>query len=324
VISVGNLVAGGTGKTPFTALVARVLRDAGFRPAVVSRGYGGRRKVDPLIVADEGGPVADVTALQAGDEPVMLGHLLEGIPVVVSRRRSDGASLAISRFGARCVVLDDGFQHLALERNLDLVLLDGEEPLGNGSLLPAGLLRESPSALARADVIVFSGGLGPRDAGGSEARGIVERWIRPDTPVFHLWSEPALIVEGSGGTPRPVGWLRGHSVVAFAGIARPERFRLNLESLGARILSFVAFPDHHPIRETEARRVLAEVKSHGPDLLITTEKDMARVEGTPQGARLRQEGLAALRVEAFLRQEDRAPFREILFAAAGGGGRNAR
>jgi tetraacyldisaccharide 4'-kinase len=227
VISVGNIVAGGTGKTPVVALVARLLKKAGLSPAILSRGYGGRRNEDPLVVSDGSGSGPATTSAMAGDEPLMLARLLPDVPIVVARRRIEGARLAASRLGARCLVLDDGFQHIALKRNLDIVLLDAMSPLDDGRLLPAGMLREPPSALARAGALAFTGRRGS-DAeavslsGGMAAdvradRARVAVWAPAGTPLFQIDLEPTVIVSArepvAGVTTAPesltASWLAG-------------------------------------------------------------------------------------------------------------------
>ncbi len=310
VISIGNIAVGGTGKTPLVAMAARLLKEAGLRPAIVSRGYGGRRSVDPLVVSGDSGADLGVTAASAGDEPVMLGRCLPGVPVIVARRRSEGAALAIARFGAGCVLLDDGFQHLSLHRDLDVVLLDERHPLGTGRLLPAGVLREPPAALERADAIVLSG------EGGDPAktRERLAAHVRPGTPYFGFRTEPTLILR-DGVEPQPAGSIAGRRVVAFAGIARPERLRASLEALGARVVEFLPFPDHHVFGQGDLRRILGAAKRGSPELLVTTEKDLVRIEASA-AAFLREAGLAALRVEGVLFGNERAPFREMLVTAA--------
>ncbi|HKY32708.1 MAG TPA: tetraacyldisaccharide 4'-kinase, partial [Candidatus Polarisedimenticolia bacterium] len=135
VISIGNLTAGGSGKSPMAAWAASAMARRGLRPAVVSRGYGGSYAGRAAVVSAGDGPLLDAAA--AGDEPVMLARRLPGVPVIVARRRRDGAALACARFASRCIILDDGFQHRALARDLDIVMIDADDPFGNGRLLPA-------------------------------------------------------------------------------------------------------------------------------------------------------------------------------------------
>ena len=338
VLSVGNIVAGGTGKTPVTALVARLLHEAGLRPAIVSRGYLGRRDDDPLVVSDAAAMNGKATAASAGDEPMMLARLLPGVPVVVARRRSEGARLAVSRLGARVLVLDDGFQHLALRRDLDLVLLDAESPFDNGRLLPAGLLREPPAALGRATAIAATGllndqesaamssavGMGPASPPLSE---VVSRWAKPGTPLFHIAIEPTFVVSGRDPDPRsPKGiadltdssWFEGMHVVAFAGIARPHRLTKDLRRLGAEVVSFEPYPDHHVYTAGEIRHLLSKVRDIAPDAFVTTEKDLERLRGTPFLEQLIEKGLLALRVEATLAAREMSAFRNLILGAARG------
>ncbi len=312
VISVGNLAAGGTGKTPVAALVAGWLRDAGWRPAIVSRGYGGRRRADPLVVSDGISANPGAAAAVAGDEPVMLARLLPDVAVVVARRRAEGARLAVSRLGARCLVLDDGFQHLALLRDLDLVLLDAGASLDAARLLPAGILRERPSALSRANAIVLTGNAAA--PGGLE--GALARWARPGTPIFHVGFRPTYLLDGAGGGARSASWLSGKRVVAFAGIARPGRLAESLQSLGAEVVSFLPHPDHHPYTAHDIARIVIQAKRDRPDALVTTEKDLARLEGTPLMAAVASAGVAALRVEAVPEASEEAALRDLVLAAA--------
>lgn len=337
VISVGNLVAGGTGKTPVVALAARILDEAGMRPAVVSRGYGGRRRQDPLVVAEAGSPPPLASALEAGDEPVMLARMLEGVPIVVARRRVEGARLAVERLGARTLILDDGFQHRALRRDLDLVLLDAESPFDNGRLLPAGMLREPPAALARAGAVAFTFAYGSQTSSAPGSAGLtcatlaeeaeVARWIRPGTPVLRFRLEPTLLVSARdvdpGVRPGPetltAAWLAGMRIVAFTGIARPQRLVADLRRLGGEVVYFAPFPDHHVFTPSEVREILAAVRRLEPEVVLTTEKDVARLKSVPHGAALIEEGVVALRVEAVPEDGGAGTFRRLLLEAAGAG-----
>lgn len=348
VISIGNLVAGGTGKTPFTALSSRILQDAGCRPVIVSRGYRGRRREDPLVVSGGEGLLRGVTAAEAGDEPVMLAMRSPDIPVVVARRRAEGARLAVTRFAAGCIVLDDGFQHLGLRRDLDLVLLDAEHPLDNGRLLPSGMLREPPSALGRAGALVFTrqrgsdAGAGAGDAasvsngGSAPSRALsggetFDGWVRAGTPRFHATMEPTRILDakeiGPGDSPdrepRTASWLAGKRVLAFAGIARPRRFAQDIGRLGGEVVAFLGYDDHHVYSRRDAAEILDQVKKLKPDLLITTEKDVARLEGSPEAAPLFGGGLLFLRVEPRLPEAEDRAFRDLLAGAARGERRTA-
>ncbi|MCG6893867.1 MAG: tetraacyldisaccharide 4'-kinase [Desulfobacteraceae bacterium] len=280
VISVGNLTVGGTGKTPMTTYLARTLQHLGYRPAVVSRGYGGRRRHGTAVAGDGRRPL--LTADQVGDEPCMMANSLTGIPVVVGRNRYDAGLLALRTFAVNILVLDDAFQHLSLERDLDIVMLNQQRPLGNGHLLPRGTLREPATGLRRADAVVFT-----RD--GSESRRSVGALLSENTARFDARRHPEVyerVCHGAarnpmtlpnGLLPRPTSWLSGRRVAAFSGIADNKRFSDSLLSLGCEILSFRGFPDHHRYETEELHGIAATASAVSADLVVTTEKDYARI-----------------------------------------------
>lgn len=257
VISVGNLTAGGTGKTPMVdALVKRLLK-RGVPCAIVSRGYGGsfRGEVGQVNPADGQFMSAD----ECGDEPFLLARRNPGVPVFVSRRRALGVAAA-ERGGARVIVLDDGFQHRVVHRDLDVVLLDSRKPFGNGRLLPAGPLREPLSALRRCHLVVMTR---------SEAVGTVA--LPLSVPVMHSRHAVAgQLVALDGGC---VGWddLKGKKCLAFAGIARPDEFFKTLAARGVNLCGTMSLSDHQEY-DAELLNRLGDA-CHSCDVLLTTEKD---------------------------------------------------
>lgn len=263
VISVGNLAVGGVGKTPFVMLLVDRLNTRGLQVAVLTRGYG-RRDERALVVVTEG-----VTAEVAGDEPILIARKT-GADVVVCADRVRGANMAIAR-GADVLLLDDGFQHLRLQRDLDVVLLDRAQPFG--ALLPHGRLRERPAALERADLLVLVGE-------GEAPAGL------PDLPTIAV-STRAISVERCGRREPPES-LAGRSVALLSGIGRPARFARTVEQLGAKVSFHQALGDHQPIDDVtlEAFRRRAQA-----ELMLTTEKDAARL-----GAR-RPADLAVLEID---------------------------
>jgi tetraacyldisaccharide 4'-kinase len=249
VVCVGNLVAGGAGKTPVVEDVARRLRAAhGLDAMVLSRGHGGR-EAGPLRVDP-----ARHDAAAVGDEPLMLARA--GLPVWVARDRAEGGRAAVVD-GAGAVIMDDGFQNPALVQDLALVVVDGARGFGNGRLIPAGPLREPvPVGLARADAVVVMG----RDV----AR--VARRVPPAVPVLGARIEPG---------PRVRSWA-GQPVVAFAGIGDPDKvFRL-LRDVGCRVVAVHPFADHHPYQAADIQPILDEAFALGA-LPVTTAKDAARL-----------------------------------------------
>jgi tetraacyldisaccharide 4'-kinase len=302
VISVGNLTVGGTGKTPLVACLARWLLAEGSRPAIVSRGYGGRAGRGPLVVSIGSGPLCPPEA--CGDEPFLLARALDGVAVVVGSDRWAAARCAATR-GANVVLLDDGFQHRRLARELDVVLLDAAAPLGSGRLLPAGPLREPPSALARADVVIAT-----RTPRGATLEAL-EQLVRRHNPRAPLLGADHRIVGFVDVDGRPV--VAPRSAVAFCGIGNPQRFRDDLLQHGIELLAFRAYPDHHPYAERELAE-LAELAERDGAFLVTTEKDLARRTLRPRGPTR----LVACRIEARLHDPERlhALVRQALGRAA--------
>ncbi|TWA66095.1 lipid-A-disaccharide kinase [Azospirillum baldaniorum] len=247
VLCVGNLVAGGAGKTPVCIAVAEALSARGIAPAFLTRGHGGRER-GPLAV-DLG--IHDSAAV--GDEALLLAA--HG-PCWVARDRAAGARAAIAA-GASVLVMDDGFQNPGLAKDFSLIVVDGAVGFGNGHLIPAGPLREPVAhGLARAGAVVV---LGEDPAG-------VERRVAGALPVLHARLEP--VDEARA--------LAGRTVLAFAGIGRPAKFFATLEALGARVVERVAFADHHPYRPEEVMALIDRANALGA-LPVTTVKDAVRL-----------------------------------------------
>lgn len=245
VLCVGNLVAGGAGKTPVAIDLARRLAARGRHPHLLSRGYGGTL-AGPAAVAPSRHSAAEV-----GDEPLLLA---EAAPTWIARDRAAGARAAIEA-GADLLVMDDGFQNPSLAKDLSLVVVDAGYGFGNGRVLPAGPMREpAASGLARADAVVL--------LGEDEANVLAQL---EGAPVLRARLEP---LNGAR--------LAGQRVVAFAGIARPVKFFATLDRLGARLVARRGFPDHHPYRDDELERLAAEAAAQRA-LLVTTTKDAARL-----------------------------------------------
>lgn len=259
VISIGNLAVGGTGKTPTVDWVARYCQGRGRRVAVVSRGYGGRGAGDVAVVSD--GRQLLLSPEVAGDEPVLLARRNPQLIVVVAPRRAQGVRTAIAELGADLIILDDGFQHLAVRRDLDIVLLDAKHPLGNGRVMPAGLLREFPEALVRGDLFILT----RADAASSPT----------ELPGPVLTSRHCLAdrVTALDGQSFPLDSLHGVRLVAFAGIAAPEAFFNDLRDKGLTLSETLAFPDHVTYNRAEINRITAA----GGEVLLTTEKDAVKL-----------------------------------------------
>jgi tetraacyldisaccharide 4'-kinase len=270
VISIGNLTLGGTGKTPVVEVVAGLLQQAGIRVCVLSRGYGGSASSGITVVSD--GKRCLVPPEVAGDEPVLLAEHLAGLPVIVGKDRYAAGMYAVEHFGVDAIILDDGFQHVQLARDLDILLLDAARPFGNGRLFPRGDLRDRPAAIARADIIVLT-----RWEADTTPSLSASRLGRSGLPLFCSQHAPLDLRVLADGQILPLTALTGRRLLAFCGIGTPNHFRLTLQRLGAEIVAFVAFPDHHPYTPSEMEQLVLIAKQHRVDILITTEKDGVRL-----------------------------------------------
>ena len=282
VISVGNIMIGGTGKTPMVIMLARMLKECGWRPAVLSRGYGGKRKEEVGIVSDGRRILMDPH--EAGDEPVLIARSIPAVPVIVATDRVRAGRVAVERYGTDVLVLDDGFQHRRLARDIDIVLLDGVQPFGNGFLLPRGGLREPRSGLRRADVVILT-------AAGRSDDPVLGRYY--SGPVFTARRRPVGLVRGRAHETCTTDCLSGKRVCAFSGIAHPRSFRDTLVPLCGAITSFLPFPDHHIYTAADIDYIRKAFGDSGAEVLVTTEKD---------GMKLRRfgdffEGIYLLRIE---------------------------
>ena len=272
VLSVGNLTVGGTGKTPATCMLARWASEEGYRVTVLSRGYGGGNQNKPLVVSD--GKEILASPEKTGDEPFLLAKSLPGIPVVVSKKRYKAGLLAHDKYNCDLYILDDGFQHIGLQRDLDLVLMDALNPFGNERLLPFGPLREPVEHLNRADAFMLTRFSGEPSARESMAR-LKERF--PEKPIF--WSNhiPNSVVIPNKNEVHDADFLKGKRVVAFAGIAAPHRFRETIISLGAEPVFFKAFGDHYIFQTFDILKLITQKESLKADFILTTEKDWVRM-----------------------------------------------
>lgn len=279
VVSIGNLTVGGTGKTPAAELATLTLAALGRQPAIVSRGYR-RRSRGVQVVADTASIRLDPD--DAGDEPFLLARRLPGVPVVVGSNRHEAARVAVERFGVDAIVLDDGFQHRTLHKDLEIVMVRALRPWGNGRLLPGGPLREPLSRLARADLIVATGVEEVSDAAAVQASSA--RWA-PGVPVLAAAYVPAECWRAGRMEPVALERLAGLRLLAFAGIAAPAAFQRTLRRLGARLEDFTAFDDHHWYSGDDLARLTERAAVLDLDGLVTTEKDWVRLRALPLPAR---------------------------------------
>lgn len=275
VVSVGNLTLGGSGKTPTVELAVRTLQELGAVPAVVSRGYG-RATRGVHVVADRDGVRVDTRT--AGDEPVLLAERLPGIPVVVGENRYEAGRVAVERCGATALVLDDGFQHRTLAKDLEILVVPGRAPWGNARVFPRGMLREPLSALARAHLVVVTN---PASAEPVAAVTATVRRFNPRATVLAARYQVQDALETQSGRRLPVSELAGRRLIAFAGLGSPQGFADTLDGAAVRRVGFVEFPDHHWFTERDLSELVRDARAAGAQGLITTEKDWVRVRDLP-------------------------------------------
>ena len=280
VISIGNVTAGGTGKTPVTEIFARTLAAEGRKVAILSRGY--RRKeapwwqrlftdvISPPLVVSDGKHVL-LDSATGGDEPYMLASNLPGVAVGVDRDRVKAGRYAIKRLGCDTIILDDGFQYQKLKHSIEVVLVDSTNPFGNGNMLPRGILREPVRHLKRADIIFLTKCRGDVSAVVQEIRKynktaeIVECTHAPKS-LKDVWSREEF----------PLTWLEGKTTCTLSGIASPKGFENSLRHLGAKVVWCERYADHHSYDSSEILYALNRTADMGADALVTTEKDAVR------------------------------------------------
>jgi tetraacyldisaccharide 4'-kinase len=276
VISIGNLTVGGTGKTPLVIALAEDLSRKGFKVGVLSRGYKGRRSRDLQWVSDGHGLLADPD--QVGEEPYLIASRLKGVPVVVGKDRYRSGRSLLSRFKLDTIILDDGFQHLKLDRDINLLVIDGTLPFGfpqgEGRLLPRGTLRESPKGIKRASAVLVSR-MEQSDQWGQIVQQV--RFHHPDVPMFKVFFKPLSLINLSSEEHESLAFLKGRSVLCFSGIGHPASFRVFLERLGAKVLHEAAFEDHHRYTGRDIDSLIHTAREKGAEILVTTEKDGVKI-----------------------------------------------
>ncbi|MGW8322909.1 MAG: tetraacyldisaccharide 4'-kinase, partial [Thermodesulfobacteriota bacterium] len=290
----------------------------GFHPAILSRGYGGKGRRDARVLEVSDGLRIKADTTEAGDEPVLLARQL-AVPVVVCANRYLAGIHAWKRLRCDFFVLDDGFQHLPLKRDLDIVLIDASSPLDAARLLPCGPLREPIRHLKRADAFILTHGK-DGEGQGRTLHLLGERF--PAKPLFHGRHVPADLIVSGEDHPRDPKGLHGNRVAGFAGIAFPSRFRQTLVDLGAEVVYFRPFPDHYPFSERDLRALAEESDRAAADWLVTTEKDWVRMDRCS----FRPNHLAYLRIRMVISPNEDAFFHMIGeagsrrgFTTAGGG-----
>jgi tetraacyldisaccharide 4'-kinase len=285
VICVGNITVGGTGKTPMTMYLAQKINQSGYKTAIVSRGYRGSTESRGGIVSD--GQSICMGPEQAGDEPYMIARSLKAVPVIVGKNRYESGMLAVKKFQPDVIVLDDGFQHLRLKRDIDLVLLDSASPFGNARLLPRGILREPISSLARSSACILT----RHQTGTNEPVTSAIDLIKEHTPPGRVFTsshvpyyypikagEQFSVNRANKEDSGPeICQLTKDPVFGFSGIARNADFQNTVMKLGFNTTGFLEFSDHHRYSAHDLETIQSQAKTAGARRLVTTEKDLVRL-----------------------------------------------
>lgn len=271
VITIGNLTVGGTGKTPTVCLIARHFKASGFNTAVVCRGYRGTNTNAPMVVSDKENVL--MNSESAGDEAYMLAKKLTGIPVLAGKDRVKASKMACDLFNCEIIILDDGFQHLKLNRSMDVVLINSQNPFGNGFLLPRGILREPLNALKRADIILLT----KKDQSDSDSNKLENkiRLYNQTVPIFKSFHKPVSLKKTADNNKINPDLLIDKKISCFCSIGDPESFISMLKNMGLTLTDKIIFPDHHHYKISDYNK-LKEI-SKKTDFLITTEKDIAKI-----------------------------------------------
>lgn len=272
-ISVGNLVVGGTGKTTLTKELAKYFLKRKVNVAIITRGYKRHFTIFPktVVFKNESGKLH---WYECGDEPYMLAEELPEIPIIIDKNRVRGGRYAIENFGSQIIILDDGFSYRKLFRDVNILILNSLKPFDNGYCLPRGLLREPVSALKRADIILLS------KSDVNPNLEIVKKEIKKyniKAPIFTMTYEPLCLFSLNGGEKLPLTFLKNQKIVAVSGIGDPSYFELLLKKLGAYVVLSYRFPDHHFYSESEIKEIVQKGLENDCKIFITTYKDAVKL-----------------------------------------------
>ncbi|MEP6887496.1 MAG: tetraacyldisaccharide 4'-kinase [Nitrospirales bacterium] len=277
VVSIGNLTVGGTGKTPVTIAVTDALLAAGHRVAVLSRGYRRRSRTPRVLVSD--GRKILVGPEEAGDEPFLIAQRCPRAVVAVGSDRYELGRWVLAQCSIDCLVLDDGFQHRALYRDVDLLLVDATDEHGLRALVPAGRLREPVSAAARATALLVTRVEGSADA--QPIVSLIQQAVGYEVKPILIRFTPQGFVDAHTGTGVPLDALTGQRAVIFSGIGNAGAFRTSVLRQGIIVVDEVVFPDHHVYTMSDVTRVRARAERVGAPVLVTTEKDAVKLHTLP-------------------------------------------
>jgi tetraacyldisaccharide 4'-kinase len=281
VISVGNITLGGSGKTPMVEYIARYLKGEDYRVAVLTRGYGRTSSGPRVLNARAEAPPSAGSYHEFGDEPLMLARQLPDVPIVINADRYEGGRLAQRESGAEVLVLDDGYQHLALARDLNILLVDATDAFGGFEMPPFGRLREPLYGLRRANVVIVTRADKPFDQ--AQTGAIIRRLCGEKTPVMYFYCAITSLRHLQTGVDYETKQLAGWNSSIVCGIGNPRAFADDVLNLGINIVEESFFSDHRAFTQEDLMRVVQRSRDAGADAIVTTEKDAVRLEGLELG-----------------------------------------
>ena len=273
VVSIGNITSGGSGKTPMTIYLAKMLHDLGCRVVILSRGYRGKYERSTGIVSDGNRLLMDADS--AGDEPYLMAGKLKGVPVIVGQDRYECGILAIQKFNPQIILLDDAFQHLRLYRDVDIVLMDRSRPLGNGNVIPRGMLREPSKHLKRGHIFVFTRATQSQLNNNNNIENLIAN--KPVIRCRHIPDQLMQTNEKGHLIHFDPKSLAETPIFAFSGIANNEDFQRMINTLKYQTVGALHFPDHHVYSDADLSNIIVQAHQSGAKCLVTTEKDYVKI-----------------------------------------------
>ena len=269
IISVGNLTVGGSGKTPFTIFLAKYLKSKGKKIAISHRGYKGKFENTIKLISDNNSVYDHVK--DAGDEPFLIANNLPGIPIIVGKNRTEAIKFLENKFSPDYIILDDSFQHLEVKHDLDFLLFDANNPIGNGFVIPAGMLREPKSMIKFSDFIVFNN---------CSEDFKIPNWIRKfSKPIFLTEFEIKKFVSYKTNETKNGNSFKGNKIFLISGIGNPKSFENSIRSLGINFLHHFIFPDHHNFKyKNDILPIIQRGIAEKAEAILTTEKDFMKLQ----------------------------------------------
>lgn len=270
VISIGNITLGGTGKTPAVIEIASLFQNR--KVAILSRGYKSKYEHEMAVVSD--GTKILLKEKEAGDEPYLLAKRLPTVPIIIGKNRVKSAKYAIDKFGTEIIILDDGFQHWQLKRDLDIVLIDGKNPYGNTHLFPRGILREPIKNLKRANIFIIT----KIDQCLNRTKIIQDlKNINPQAPILESIHKPVKFIGLDSKEEYPLEFVKNIDIVALSSIGDPDSFEVILKKIVGKNFIHLTFPDHYAYTKKDVNKLIDYL--HGVNFIITTEKDIVKLRG---------------------------------------------